>query len=222
MKNIIKLLAFVPFLISCGDDDADFRRNGCVVGSGNTTTETRTVDPFHSINASMVGDIFITQGSPQELRIVTHPLVLTVIETEVVNEELFIDFEDCVDELETLDIFITTPDIQSISFSGVGSVTSLNDFDLAELRVNQSGVGNIMLSGEVTDFHYIMSGVSDLRAFDLITTTSDIILSGVGNVEITALEELDVIISGLGDVSYKGDPIINSTISGTGNLIDSN
>jgi len=221
MNYRIILIILVPFLISCGDDDDPLNGN-CISGSGSTTSEIRTVDQFHSISASMVGDVFITQGTPQELRIVTHPLILEVLETEVINEELSIRFDDCIEELEILDIFITIPDIRSINFSGIGSVTSLNELNLEELTVSYSGVGETTLNGQVTNFQYSLSGIGDLKAFDLITSRSEIVISGIGNVEITALDELDVIISGNGNVSYKGDPNITSIVSGNGNVIDAN
>ncbi len=213
---------FVPFLISCEDYDDDLDDNG-ISGSGNTTIEVRTVNQFHSISTSMVGDLFITQGSPQELRIVTHPLFLELLVTEVINGELSIRFDDRVNAFETLDIFITIPDIQSINFSGIGSVSGLNEFDLESLTVNHSGVGEITLSGKVTEFKANLSGVGALKAFDLTAVKSEIVLSGVGNVEITTLFELDIIINGLGSVSYKGSPQINSTISSEfGNVINAN
>lgn len=209
------------YLISCNDtEEAD--NKDCLRGSGSTTEEIRPVGSFIGISASIAGNLYITQGSPDELRIVTHPNLMDELQTEVNNGVLEIGFDRCTNRIERLDIYITVQELRTIIFSGVGNITGENDFNLPELSVVLSGAGNIILSGEIGEFNYTLSGYGDLKAFDLVTTKCSIIITGFGNAEITATSELDVIITGNGNVYYKGNPAITSIITGKGNILDSN
>ncbi len=210
-------------IISCdyknNDDNND---ENCITGSGSTITETPAVSDFHSIACAIAGNMHITQGSPAALSIETHPDVMDELNVEVNNEVLELNFDRCINNIETLEINVTMPDISSIVFSGAGNVTSVNDLNLDELTVVLSGAGNITLSGEVDEFNYVMSGAGNLKAFDLVTSECSITISGVGNAEITVTDLLDVVIAGIGSIYYMGSPSITHNITGTGNLIDSN
>lgn len=224
--KIFLLLIILPFLISCENTDDDNNHDdndNCLTGSGETITETPAVNSFHSIAAGIEGNVYITQGSPQSLKIVTHPNVMEEIKYEVKNEVLEIEFDRCTSGIDKLDIFVTMEDIRSVVFSGVGKITSVNDLNVDNLKVVFSGVGEINLSGEAEDFDFILSGIGDLKAFDLTTSDCSIIISGLGNAEVTVNDKLDVIIAGNGNVYYKGHPTsITHNISGTGSFTDSN
>ena len=213
--NYIFLVLMMVFFISCDEND---QPNNCIEGFGPTITESRTVDSFHSIDASIVGNIYITQGATQELSIVTHQNIMDELNTTVTNNTLKIDFDRCINDIDKLDIYITIPDIESIIFAGVGNIESENDWDLDNLSVIFSGVGLSNLSGTVDNFSYILSGVGDLKAFDLSTSNTNINISGNGNAEISVSDNLVVTIAGGGNVSYKGDPALTSNITGTGTV----
>lgn len=220
-------LIMLVFLMSC-EKDGDGNNNGdnhdnCITGSGDTFNATVAVNPFHNIAAAIEGNIYITQGSPQSLKVTTHPNVFEELEIDVKNGTLEIGFDRCTSGIETLDIFITMLDIGTITFSGVGKVVTVNDINVDNLKVVYSGVGEIILNGEAEDLDFILSGVGDLKAFDLNTSDCSIIISGLGNAEITVNDKLDVIITGSGNVYYKGTPTsITHNISGTGSIIGSN
>ena len=219
MKQLILPLIVSSLLIACDEDDGP---GNCLNASGNTVEETRTVPAFTGISASIVGDIFITQGSPQELRITSHPSVLAELETTVDNNVLEIEIDRCVNNLERLDIFVIVPDLSLIDLAGVGNVVAQNDLDVDNLSASLSGVGNITLRGVADNFVYSSSGIGNLLAFNLTTSTASVSINGSGNAEITATNTLDVTISGIGNVFYRGNPTITSNISGSGNVIDSN
>ncbi len=222
MKQLLFIFSLTPFLFLFSCDDDSNGPNDCLTGSGSTITETRTVDDFAGIDAEIVGNIYLTQGSPQSLTITTHPNVMDELETEVQGDVLHIGTERCMSDIETLDIFITIPDIESVTFAGVGNIESENDWVLDNLGIVFSGVGNAYLNGSCDNFSYTLAGVGDLEAFDFITANSSINISGNGNVKITTTNQLNIVIAGNGNVSYRGDPDITSSISGNGNIIDAN
>ena len=219
--NIIFFLIFSGFLISC-DESNEVNGKDCISGSGTTIEENRPISDFIGITASIAGNLYITQGNTNELRIVTHPDVMDELNTEVNNGILEIGFDRCISQIEKLDIYITFREIRSVIFSGAGNIVSENDINLAEMTVVLSGAGNIILSGEVDKFDFTLSGAGDLKAFDLVTSECIITITGLGNAEVTATDELDILITGNGNVYYKGSPSITSSITGKGRIIDSN
>lgn len=64
------------------------------------------------------------------------------------------------------------------------------------------------------------SGAGNILAFDLISETTIISLSGTGKAEVYVDQLLDVTITGAGSVYYKGKPTIIQNITGSGSLID--
>jgi len=215
-------IAIIPgftLVMSCGDDD---NNSNCLNGSGNTVSETRMVDTFNSVTAAIVGNVFITQGSPQELRIVTHQNVLDELITTVSSGTLEMRFDRCQDNIATFDVFITMEDIESVIQAGVGNITSQNDWNVDNLAVTLAGVGNMDLSGNVNDLNINLAGVGDVKTYNIPTSTCTVTLVGVGDVEVTVTTTLNVILSGVGDVKYRGSPNVNASITGTGNVIDDN
>ena len=224
MKHIrfIIILLFLAVLMACEDDNNNNNNQECLTGSGATITETPSVSNFHSVAAGVEGNLNITQGSPHYLSIETHPNVMDELQVEVDDGVLEIGFDRCTSNIEKLVIDVTMPDINAIIFSGVGEVNSVNDFNLDELTLIFSGVGDITLSGVVDELTCIISGIGNLYAFDLVTSECSLTISGMGNAEVTVNDNLNVFISGSGNIYYKGSPAITQTISGTGTIIDSN
>ena len=221
MKRL-KLLSISLILsclfLSCEDDPP----NPCIE-PGDIITKTRTLSEFHSIRLIDIGNILLTQGPEQSLRIETHEEIFAHLTTTVTDQTLSIDMNRCIDgPLEKLDIFITIPDIRQLSIEGVGNILAQNDLTLDIVSIQIEGVGNLVLRGtaNVLDIH--STGVGIVEAFELTTNVCDILIQGTGSVEITVLEELNATIEGAGNVYYRGDPNINSEISGTGSIIDAN
>ena len=217
--SILLTLFIATMLISCDDDD----NNPCARGEGNIVAETRTIPVFHSIDLRDIGNVFLTQGAPQEFIIETHENLLDIIETEEMDQILEIDLAQCVTgNLAQLDYTAVIEEIRELRLAGEGNITGQNDFNLDDLILDMTGVGNITVSGTVDDLRVFSTGVGNVSAFDLSADTVDVFVSGLGNVEVTANDALNVTITGTANVFYKGNPSITTNITGTGNLIDAN
>ena len=215
--NYPLLALFTILILSCGDDDV------CITATGGIVSETREVSSFHSIDLDGVGNILLTQGSPQELRIETHQSILSKLTTVVNNEELQIELRDCIEgSIDKLDIHITIPDIERLEIAGVANIFGQNTFDLDDLELVIEGVGGITMFGTTDRLEINSSGVGNVQVFQLVSNSCEVNLQGAGNVDVTAEQELNVVISGSGNVSFRGTPTINSNISGSGMLIDAN
>ncbi|MDH3698865.1 MAG: DUF2807 domain-containing protein [Flavobacteriaceae bacterium] len=229
-RYIILVLALLVF--SCDNDvnidfpdRPNFPPNGtnCLRGEGAVVMQSRTIaDPFTEIKSSIFADILVTQGAQEDIILEGQQNILDQINTEVINGELHIELDRCISIVQAVKVHITIPDIESLELEGVGDVVAQNDFDLTDLRIRLTGTGNFRLQGVATFLDIDMTGVGDVRAFDLISDICEVQITGVGNVEVTVNDELDVSISGVGDVYYRGNPMITSNVTGTGAVIDAN
>jgi len=231
----------ILLIISCKETPTS-SSSEIIIGSGTLLTEVRSLAPFHSVDLYTVGKVNVTYGNVQEVSVTANDNILEFVQTTVSNGKLIIDLEpgNRFSDLNlTLDLTMT--DLEELSNSSAGLITGKNKFivdsvslDLSgageislELEADQlnsslSGAGNIVLSGTVSSHRVEHSGVGNLLAFDLITATTIINLSGVGRAEVYVNQLLDVTISGVGSVYYKGHPTIIQNITSSGSLIDAN
>jgi hypothetical protein len=77
-------------------------------------------------------------------------------------------------------------------------------------------------SGTVQEADYEVSGSGSIAAFGLQSQHAQASVSGAGNIELTATEQLSADISGAGNVQYKGHPKVSEDISGAGSLAEAN
>ncbi len=230
--KITRLLisAIVLLTMSCTSDiNIDYHdyfpdnsSNNCLRGQGTIVSETRVLDDFHSIVSTIFADILITQGPKEDVIIEAQPNILRELKTEVVNGELRLRLNRCVNIAQAVKVHITIPEIRSLTMTGVGDIIAQNEFDSNELKIVLTGVGDFNLIGLTKTLDITLTGVGDIKSFGLNSDTCDVNITGVGDVELFVNDELNVTITGTGTIFYKGNPTINSTITGSGSVVDAN
>ena len=202
---IIPFLAGLIFMIPMGcveNDPGDNIRN--VIGTGPIVSTTLTLDEFSKIENTGVADIYVTLGSPQSVVLKAQQNIIDIMTIGVVSDELKIGLENgvSIEKAEEIRFDITIPEITSLILTGVGDFILSGDYQ-EELTIIMTGVGNV-------------------RAFDLEVGTCNITITGVADCEVHVRNEMIVTIIGVGKVYWKGHPDITSSISGVGALIDAN
>ncbi|MEM6807322.1 MAG: DUF2807 domain-containing protein, partial [Bacteroidota bacterium] len=92
------------------------------------------------------------------------------------------------------------------------------DIRAEEIETTIKGSGDLLMLGSA-ELHTIkMDGAGNLESFDLLSSTSDIRISGSGDADLNVANELSVVIKGSGDVRYKGTPTVDADITGSGKL----
>ncbi len=221
----ICLLLFAASPLGCNSDDSGntlFDGDNCIRVSGAVITEERDLSNFHSIVNTIPADIFITQGNLEAIVVEAPSDIMEELETTVENNTLSIEIDRCVEDLENVRISVTIPEIRGLTLTGVGNMETVEDISTEELDVVLTGVGQFNLSGEATTFNITLTGVGNVNAFDLMTNTCTISITGTGNAEVNVSEELNATISGVGFVYYRGNPVITANITGEGAVIDAN
>lgn len=237
MKKYTAFALGIALLLSA----CDFIGGERVVGSGNVTTQDRSISGFSGVQSSGFFDVYLSSGAAQSVRVEADDNLHEYIETTVNGNELRIDTREGyrIDTDKDLKIYITSPEFNKVHLSGSGNIISQNQIagnDKIDLSVSgsgnikvdlhapivdahMSGSGDINLAGEAKKFEGSLSGSGNIRAMDLKTEETSIRISGSGNADVFASSKLDVRVTGSGDVRYKGGvQQVTSNITGSGSV----
>ena len=212
MKKLIlfSLIFFVVLFVGC-------RERG-VKGSGNVTTETRTIDDFDELEVSGAYNIEIEVGIATSCEISAEDNLHDLIKTDVVNGRLIIENTRNISPKRKIRINLTVPSLEEIESSGISNIYA-SGIDEQTFDLDLSGAGYIELFGKVEQFNADLSGAGRLVARELYARFVDIDASGASNAEIYCSERLVVDMSGVGNIEYYGDPEeVKTNISGLGNV----
>src|SRR5215467_4425609 len=132
---ILLLSSSVMFLQSC--------ENACIHGSGNTVTQSRTLGNFSQISFSSEGTVYISQGATTTFTVEAQQNVIDDLHTDIHGNELQIYNKHCLKDQAPIIIHITTPNITSVSLSGVGSIITQGKIYSSSCDFNVSGTGTI-------------------------------------------------------------------------------
>jgi hypothetical protein len=236
------LIIVVAACLSCSENTTS-SDTITIVGSGNLTTAERSVAGFHSVTTLIPVTINIQYGTEQNLSVTVDDNVVDYIITSVENGTLVITSQVDVNLNQIhLSLDLTMTDLEGITVIGAATIAGdftlpLDDFYLTvtgaativfSLEADQMisslpGSFTIMLSGQVTKHIINHPGSGYLSAFNLISDTTIVNLSGAGSEEVYVNDLLDVNISGIGSVYYKGDPdYLDVNITGIGSVINAN
>lgn len=212
-----------------------------VPGTGQVIEQDRTVANFNKVELDGIGNLIITQGENETLKISAEDNVISKIKTEVVGDVLKISYQDqwawfSFRPGKSINFYVTAKNINGINLSGAGEIKSdyINTQDLkidirgagkADLVVsstktiiNISGAGQALVAGNSQALEGKISGAGKIDATNLVVSSADIDSSGAGQATVNVKDNLKVRISGAGKVWYIGDPQIDQVISGVGKV----
>ena len=236
IKSVITVIILVVLSSSCDKSIVGIN------GTGPVVSQNFDLPLIDGIQLSIDGNVSVTEGDTQMVRVEAQQNIIDNIRKTVSGGKWNIEYVNSVNSHNGINIFITVPSINLATISGSGNISSTNTFmdstnvflqisgsgnismGLLADRIEStiSGSGNIYLTGEANEHKIKISGSGNVAAFGLETSKSDITISGSGNSEVFADDNLNVVISGSGNVFYIGYPAINVSISGSGALINSN
>lgn len=227
MKKSILVLTAVLFSIT--SSNAQWWSNDKVNGNGDMVIKNRSVSNYDKV--SLVGsmDVDLVRGKEGELKIEAESNLQQYITTEVSNGVLKISVEKgvSISPSRNMGVKVTVPfeDLEGVALTGSGDIQSLDQIKAADFETQVTGSGNLKLNLNVRDlkssitgsgdtelkgnaetFSCKITGSGDFNAFDLKAGKVEASVSGSGDIEVTAIEELKARVSGSGDIVYKGNP----------------
>lgn len=191
-----------------------------VRGSGVAKEEARPVGPYHAVEVSgaLRVKIAVQPGAVPAVVLRGDDNLLAHVKTVVTSETLSISAEGNLSPKQPLVATLTTDRLDRLGASGAVrlAATGLHGPDLTA-RV--SGAAAVVLQGEVTATTLEVSGAAEIDAQRLKARSVRVDLSGVGDVQVQAVDSLHAAISGAGRVAYVGKPAkVTQSISGVGVL----
>lgn len=184
MKKIASIFVGLVMVFLCAT---------CISAKGSSedkVSETRRVSAFHSIELESVASVYFTQSNTYSLRVEGEKKWVNQTKCTVKDGVLLITWgekgQKTVDEVNGLSIYISAPDLQEVTFEGVGSFNCKSRLNLKDVKFDVQGVGSL--------------NVADLHARNVKIT-----LEGVGNGELTVdCDRLDASVEGIGSLTLSG------------------
>jgi hypothetical protein len=216
--------------------------SGCasrtVHGSGNVTSETRSVRNFERVDICCGMELYLEQGKAERLEIEAEDNILEEIVSDVVAGTLKIEYKNQYPDTayfpsRPIRVYLSVVDIERIEISGGGELSAdsleserlqinlsggsdaqIDDLVADSLDVDVSGGGDVEIAGQVGEQYINASGGSSYDAEDLHSEKTTLNLSGGGQARLWVQNTLNVDASGGSQVRYYGSPSVNSDASG--------
>ena len=154
-------------------------------------TKTYKVDSFQSIELNAVGTIYLTQSDTYSLKIEGEEGEVNKLQIKQSNEKLTIQNQDSEKQFKKnkenmLTIHLTTPQLKSLDFNGVGKLELLNQWTLEQFKINFTGVGVLEIK-------------------KLKCQALDVNITGVGKGDVCVeCEKLKASVDGIGGLTLSG------------------
>lgn len=234
------ILGILTGIFSCKKEN----RLDCIKRTGEFVSETRTLPPFTKIYLKDNVNVSVTQGSQQEVKVEAGNNLISLIKTEVKDNELIIENQNRCNWTRSykngvINVFITLPLLRYITHHGTGKISSTNTLycDTIDILTRSSGDVELSLSANKV-FHHLhetgdvtvrgTSGIQGvfhvgegyLYAGELQTDITWSHSNASGNEYLNANDFLAVTIDWAGDIYYRGSPAyLDAGGRGKGKLI---
>jgi len=161
---------------------------GCgpvIEGSGNVTTETRQVSNFSQVELLGIGDVSVTQGDTETLRIEAEDNLIPYITTEVHGDTLEIGFKPDMPlniwPTKPIKFYLTIKNVTGLQVRGSGNINA-DRLAADQLRLTVSGSGNVNINQlDVKALTNTISGSGDILVDQLKADTTTTMINGSGN-----------------------------------------
>lgn len=216
---------------------------------GSNSLKSIDVDKFRGIRVNGNYQVFLKQGSTQSVKIEGEEKEVNAMSTKVENGIWSIQnrskngksqcnsYSNSYNSKSPMKIYITMSDLDYISLSSSGKVSTENTFNVDNIDLKLTGSGKMRLSlnaksiesslcgsgklalkGSAKHMESRITGSGDIDAEDMSVENVNISVTGSGDAQIHATSYLKAKVSGSGDIYYKGSPSLHKSVSGSGSV----
>ena len=206
-------------------------------GNGNVIKQDRTIEAFNAIDVGGAFEVYIRQGSTEELTVVADDNLLEYITTDVRGGTLDIGLSKSIKNSTELKIYLTVVSLNEIEASGACNIKGKNmltstdlsldisgasnldlEIDCTNLEIEASGASDAEIGGTATNMEVDASGASTIIATNIKCANAQVDASGASTVKIAVTDNLECESSGASSVLYKGNPHVSVDVSGAGTV----
>lgn len=187
---------------------------------GTQESDTADVTGVSGVVLGAPGTLYLNQGDTPAFRMEGNSRALSRIRTSVQDNTLRIRTIGAFTFIDSLDYYLTLPEIKEISTSSSGSILT-DEISCSYIRVRSSSSGNISIgriNADGLDIRITSSGDIELRG---TAETLDAVLSSSGSLQAEDLEvrEADIRISSSGDARVWIRETLSARLTSSGSLI---
>ncbi len=231
-KNTLLAVAIVSLFTACSDSFFGQEVSGPI------EEQTLVLEDFTGVDLGLAGDVYITKGSDFSIVVEAQQEVLNHLNHDIRSGIWEISLDKNLHRYEKVMVYITMPELDYLNLSGAGEIISTDnwtsdvftvripgsgnielDITANQLNCNISGAGDLQLSGEAKYHQIKVSGVSNIKAYELQSEQVNSNVTGSANEELSVSQKLEVSISGSANIYYKGSPSVKVTKSGSGKVV---
>lgn len=243
ISNIILAVLIGGFALSMVVDIATSKKDGVniegVILSGKRATRTYDAMALKHLNIEGPMLVILSAGIPSLKIEADEGLLDELADKDADPETLSIELPQNTSGVGQINVFLSTPTLETISISGSGRVESIDtDLPYASNTIRLSGSAGAMLTYSNVDFLRVvgsggtaanfkgtanrfeaeLSGGNSIEAGELIAQVIDISGSGRTNARVHADSLLTFSASGSSSLKYTGSPKVNFSSAGSGTL----
>jgi len=201
---------------------------------------TYTPGDFDSIDVSGSAVIRFVQGASDEVFVEGDDELQNAVSVEVRGGRLSVQSRSSWKfwNARRLHMTVTARDLKRLSISGAADLTATGPVQVERLRIDISGAGSTRfdqlradqlvfqvsgagdgrVAGAVKQLDVSISGKSQFHGEKLMSERARVSISGVGDVEVWAVQDLSISVAGVGTVDYWGTPSVRRSVSGLGTV----
>lgn len=211
-KEFLSLFIITALILLCGE-----------ISAQSTVKEKRNVSGFDGVGFGVAGNLYIKPGSGFDVVIEGSERYVNDIETVVRDGKLLIRRDGNFRfNNEKVNVYVTMPEIKSLSISGSGKAEVEGNLRTDNLSLSVSGSGKIEIpSVNADELKCSISGSGDISIEGGRIGKAGLSISGSGSYygDYAVIEDFDAGISGSGSCSCNVTGNLSARISGSGNIV---
>jgi Putative auto-transporter adhesin, head GIN domain len=186
-------------------------------GSGVAATQTRAVPSFSGVELAGSNNVTIRVGERQSVVVKADDNLLDRVTTRVEAGNLVIgNTPGGFTAMSPTSVEVTVPSLAAVTLSGSGNC-SVSGIKTQSLTVTITGSGVVTGSGTAGQLQVSLAGSGVAQLGQLVADDVRAVVSGSGDIFVTATKSLDGSVPGSGTILYGGDPQkVTTRVTGSG------
>ena len=209
-----------------------------VSGNGKVVKEERNLSGFHEIAVKNAIKLVITQGNTEKVVVETDENIQPYLVTEVVNGSLNIGMKGNINQVNTLNVYVTAKELSSLESSSAAKIISEGsikakdmtissssgsavklEINCQQLKVKTSSGSSISLAGSTQSIDTESSSGASLNAAEVKAERGEMEASSGASVQVQVTKESKARASSGAHITVKGNPAIRDSDSSSGGSV---
>jgi len=188
-----------------------------VRGSGVEATVQHQMPVFTAIQTSGSVELIVTVGNSGPVEVTADDNILPHLRIEVEGDTLIVEPRHSIRPKTRITVRAATPTLASVSASGATDIT-VHNVDSPKFTIDISGAAEVDVTGRCGHLDAGVSGAAELELAALIVQTAEIRISGAGEADVHAEQEVRATVSGAGEIRNHGAGKVIGNVSGAGSI----